>query len=328
MPNYLDLLPKTFFALAPMDDVTDTVFRQIISSCAKPDLFFTEFVNVDGLQSAGRKKLINKLQFTPTEQPLIAQIWGKTPDNFFKTAEQIANGKLAKELGLAKEINFAGVDLNMGCPQKNEVISGTCSALINNRPLAKEIIEATKEGLDKKLPLSIKTRTGFNEVDMSWLEFILKQNINMLTIHGRTKKDKSKVPANWGVIGEARQLRDRIAPATLVVGNGDVLTREQGLKLAKEYKLDGIMIGRGVFNDPYVFAENSPWSTLTPTQKIELYKKQVNLFTKTWPNTKPIKTLNKFCKIYINGFNNAQEVRNKLMKATTTKELIDLLNHL
>src|ERR1039458_4247881 len=117
--DFLQTLPKPFFVLAPMDDVTDTVFRQIVASCAPPDLCVTEFVNVDGLQSPGRQKLLKKLLFTETEPPLVAQIWGKDPENFYKTAQQLADGTFARELGLKDGVNFAGVDLNMGCPQKS-----------------------------------------------------------------------------------------------------------------------------------------------------------------------------------------------------------------
>lgn len=315
-------LPKPFFALAPLDDVTDTVFRQIVAGCAPPDLYFTEFVNVDGLQSPGRPKLLKKLLFTSAEQPLIAQIWGKTPENFYKTARQLADGTFAKELGLPSGTNFAGVDLNMGCPDKSIVRNGTCSALINDRPLAAEIISATKRGLDGRLPLSIKTRLGFNEIDMTWIEFLLKQKLGMLTIHGRTKREMSKVPAHWDEIGKARGLIDKLSPDTLLVGNGDILSRQQGLELAEKYQLDGIMIGRGIFEDPFVFAEKSPWRNMTAEERIALFKKHVELFAKTWQNReRPIHTLNKFCKIYINNFDGAKELRETLMQAKTTNEL-------
>lgn len=321
------LLAKPFLVLAPMDDVTDTVFRRIVGDCAAPDLYFTEFVNVDGLQSPGRPRLLKKLRFTSAEQPLIAQIWGKTPENFYKTAQQLADGTFARELGLGSGANFAGVDINMGCPDKTVVKNGTCSALINDRPLADEIIEATREGLGGRLPLSIKTRTGFNKIDMSWFEFLLSKKLNMLTIHGRTRREMSKVPANWEVIGQVRELCDQLAPSTLIVGNGDVMTRSQALDLAEQYQLDGIMIGRGVFSDPFVFAEESPWSGYTSEQRIALYKKHVELFAKTWQNNeRPVVTLNRFCKIYVQGFDGAKELREQLMSATSTDELLSTLN--
>lgn len=297
-----------------MDDVTDTVFRRIVADCARPDLFFTEFVNVDGLQSPGRPHLMRRIQFTNPEQPLIAQIWGKHPDNFRQTAKELV------------EMGFAGIDLNMGCPAKAVVKDGTCSALINDRPLALEIIQATQEGAAGKIPISVKTRLGFNQIDLSWHEFLLKQNLAMLTVHGRTRKQMSDVPADWEMIGKVRALRDQLAPQTLLVGNGDVESREQGLALAQKHQLDGIMIGRGVFHDPFVFAKQSPWPTYTKAQRIALYAKHVALFAKTWPGEdRRIPMLNKFCKIYISGFDGAKELREQLMAAKTATRLIDLL---
>lgn len=319
-------LPRPFFALAPLDDVADTVFRRIIGDCAPPDLYFTEFVNVDGLQSPGRPKLLKKLQFTPDEQPLVAQLWGKTPENFYKTARQTADGTFARELGMPSGVNFAGVDLNMGCPIKVIIKNGTCSALINDRKRAEEIIDATRKGLAGKLPLSVKTRLGFDTVDMTWIEFLLKQKLDMLTIHGRTRREMSKVPADWDRIGEARELRNELAPDTLIIGNGDVMTRQQGLELIEKYGLDGIMIGRGVFHDPFVFAEHSPWAEWSEEQKIDLYRKHVELFVKTWKdNERPVQILNKFCKIYISNFDGVKELREKLMQATNSEELIATL---
>jgi tRNA-dihydrouridine synthase len=312
-----------------MDDVTDTVFRQIIATTAPPDLYFTEFVNVDGLQSPGRDKLLKKLRFAASEQSLVAQLWGLKPENFKAVAEQIADGSLARELGLPAGHNFVGVDLNMGCPAKSEVQNGACSALIKleNRQLANDIIDATKEGLAGRLPLSVKTRLGFNQIDMSWFEFLLGKDLDMLTVHGRTRKEMSKVPAHWDLIGEVATLRTKLAPQTLLVGNGDVATRAEGEALAAQYGLDGIMVGRGVFQDPFAFAKDSPWPTYTKQQRIDLYKKHVKLFAKTWANNeRRVQTLNKFCKIYINNFDGAKELREQLMAAQTTKELLAHLN--
>lgn len=321
-----DSLPRPFFVLAPMDDVTDTVFRRVVGQCAPPDLYFTEFVNADGLQSPGRPRLLKKLRFTEAEQPLVAQIWGKDPGNFYKTAQQIADGTFARELGLPAGVNFAGVDLNMGCPQKAEVNNGTCSALIKDRPLAKAVIEATRKGLNGQLSLSVKTRLGFNEVDLSWIEFLLGHDLHVLTVHGRTRAQKSKVPANWDLIGDCVKLRDKLAPQTLIVGNGDVQNRAHGLELAAKYGLDGIMIGRGIFQDPFAFAPTSPWPNYSREQRIELYKNQVELFAATWQNgERPIHTLNKFCKIYISDFDGAKELREQLMSANSADELLNLL---
>jgi tRNA-dihydrouridine synthase len=303
-------LPKPFFVLAPMDDVTDTVFRQIVADCAPPDLFFTEFVNVDGLQSPGRDRLLKKLQFTNKERPIIAQLWGKVPANYYKTAKEIV------------DMGFNGIDINMGCPEKSVVKNGCCIALINNRELAGEIIAAVREAVGEHFPVSVKTRLGLNVVDLTWHEFLLQQKLNALTIHGRTAKELSKVPANWQKIGEIRALRDRLSPTTKIIGNGDVLSRAQGLELARTHQLDGIMVGRGIFEDPFVFAEQSSWQGYAKSQRLELYAKHVKLFAQTWqPGQRNIATLNKFCKIYVNGFDGAKELRDQLMHVKTIDEL-------
>jgi tRNA-dihydrouridine synthase len=365
-------LPRPFFVLAPMDDVTDTVFRQIIAETAAPDLFFTEFVNVDGLQSPGREKLLPKLKLGPHEGmsrlshvsraqggnekrtnriddtesqhrkqttqrsaasyvsevdsvnlqvktvrkavPIIAQIWGKNPENYYKTTKDII------------AMGYDGVDINMGCPDKAVVKNGCCSALINDRELAGEIIKAVQDAARDHFPVSVKTRVGFTTIDLSWIEFLLSQKLNMLTIHARTKKEMSKVPAHWELFADAVSLRNAISPSTLIVGNGDITTRKLGEELAEKYKLDGVMIGRGIFHDPYVFAVASPWHTTTKEEKIALYKKHVQLFADTWQNNeRRLPTLNKFCKVYIQGFDGAKELREKLMNAKTSEELLKYL---
>ncbi|MBX4188519.1 tRNA-dihydrouridine synthase [Candidatus Saccharibacteria bacterium] len=312
--SFLDELPKPFFALAPLDDVSDTVFRQIITDCAKPDLFFTEFVNVDGLQSPGRDHLLHKLKLTDIEKPVIAQLWGLKPDNFYKTAQELAG------------IGFAGVDLNMGCPVKTVVKNGACAALINNRELAGEIIDATKEGAGS-LPVSVKTRIGFTMVDMSWIEYLLSGKIlNMLSIHGRTAKQMSKVPADWELIRQAREMRDSLSPDTLIVGNGDVMNRAHGLELAEEYNLDGVMVGRGIFHDPFAFAESSPWEGWSKEQKLDLFAKHIQLYIDTYKdNERRFEALRKFCKVYINGFEGASELRTQFMDAETSEQAQDLI---
>jgi len=317
-------LPKPFFVLAPMDDVTETVFRRVVNECAPADLYFTEFVNVDGLVSPGRSKLMKKLRFTVSEGPLVAQLWGLKPENFETIARQVTDGTIARELGLPEGVNYVGIDLNMGCPAKSEVQNGACSALINNRPLAKEIIEATIKGAGD-MPVSVKTRLGFTEVDFTWHEFLLSFDIAMLTIHGRTRKEMSKVPAHWDLIGEVRKIRDKVAPNTLIVGNGDVLSRSQGEDLARQYGLDGIMIGRGIFQDPYVFAVNSPWEQKTEQERIELLRHHVTEFTAEWEDDRRFETLKKFAKVYISGFDGAKELREQIMATNSAAELLKLI---
>ena len=300
-----------------MDDVTDTVFRQVIADCAKPNMFFTEFVNVDGLQSRGRANLLHKLAYTKKEQPLVAQIWGKIPANYEKTAAELV------------DMGFAGVDINMGCPQKTVAKNGCCSALINNREMAVEIIASVKRGVKGKVPVSVKTRTGWNEVDYSWPELWLQQGIDMLTIHGRTRREMSKVPARWQDIEQVRKLRDVIAPQTLIIGNGDVHSRAQGEQLAKQYNLDGIMIGRGVFADPYIFAQHSPWADISQADKLRMYINHIQLFIETYPpgtHTRNWESLKRMAKIYVHGIEGASAFRNSFMRSTSHKEMIQHLS--
>lgn len=317
MKNYLDTLPKPFLALAPLDDVTDTVFRRVVASLSPPDLFFTEFTNVDALQSKGREATLKRLLYSEKEQPLIAQIWGKQPENFYKVTKELI------------DMGFVGVDLNMGCPDKAVVKNGCCSGLIRDKEKALEIIKVTQEAANGKIPVSVKTRLGFNDFDKSWIELLLKQKFNMLTIHLRTVKEMSLVPAHWEIMEEIKAMRDKISPSTALVGNGDVLSKDQAKTLAHKYGIDGIMIGRGVFHDPFVFSDNSPWKSFSPEQKINLYKSHIALFKDTWLNNeRPIVTLNKFCKIYINDFPGAKETRATLMHAKTINELQDLVHNL
>lgn len=313
--NLLNHLSKPFLVLAPMDDVTDTVFRQVISDCSKPDLFYTEFVNVDGLQSPGRSKLIKKLKLNEKEKPVIAQLWGLKPENFYKTAKEL------------ESMGFAGVDLNMGCPVKTVVKNGACAALINNRELAGQIIDATIRGAGS-LPVSIKTRVGFTTTDLSWIEFLLTKKLNMLTIHARTAKQMSKVPAEWEIFKEILKIRDSLSPDTLLVGNGDVADRQHALELANKYNLDGIMIGRGIFHNPFAFSDNAEniWQSMSRNEKIDIFKKHIQLFSKTWPNGEyKFEVLKKFAKVYINGFDGASELRAKFMESRNAGQAISIL---
>lgn len=307
-------LPKPFLALAPMDDVTDTVFRQVIADLAPPDLYFTEFVNVEGLQSPGREKLLPKLRFSEEERPISAQIWGIKPENFYKATKEII------------EMGFDGVDLNFGCPIKKIVKGGACAAMINNRELASEIIDATRDAAGERFPVLIKTRVGFTTVDLSWLEFLLSKKLDLLSIHGRTAKQLSNIPADWSLIGEVSKMRDILCPSTKIVGNGDVSSRAQAKELARKYQLDGVMIGRGVFHDPFVFAKDSPWGSYTKEQKIRLFRKHIELFDKTWKHGEyRFDALKKFCKAYINGFDGASDLRAQFMQAGSTDESLAIL---
>jgi tRNA-dihydrouridine synthase len=311
--NFWAELPKPFFVLAPMDDVTDTVFRRVVAGCARPDVFFTEFASVDGFQSPGRSVVEKKLRFYPEEQPLIAQIWGINPDNFYKTARELADR------------GYAGIDLNMGCPVKNVIKLGACSALMHNRELAHEIITRTKEAAGS-LPVSIKTRIGSKDYDESWLQFLLEQQPAALTVHFRSVRELSKVPADWDLADRLVSLRNTISPSTILIGNGDVLSRSQGEDLANSCGMDGVMIGRGIFHDPFAFSRATPWPAMPAEERIKVYAKHIRLFAEEWGADKNPAVLKKFAKIYINGFEGAKDLREKLMALSTTSELLKLLS--
>lgn len=310
-------LPKPFFSLAPMEGGTDTVFRQIVMSCGKPDVMFTEFTNCEGLLSKGGNEVGKRLIYSHDEHPIIAQIWGAKPESFYKVAQ------------LLVEMGFDGIDINMGCPERTVVAHGCCSALIENPTLAAEIIQATKEGAGI-LPVSVKTRIGFKDIQTEkWIGFLLVQNLYALTVHFRTQKEMSLVPAHWEEALKISTLRDQISKTTILIGNGDVLTVKEGKEKALQYGLDGIMIGRGAFHNPYVFDDSIDYASQTKEQRIILLKKHLGLFEKTWTQTHPLSEkgytrsyppLKRFFKIYINGFEGAADLREKLMRTNNVDE--------
>ena len=305
-------LPKPIYILAPMEDVTDTVFRQVLLSTGRPHLFFTEFTNVDGMMSAGHDQVIKRLKFLPKEKPLIAQIWGVNPENFYKSAKEIA------------EMGYDGIDLNMGCPQKDVTSHGACSALIKNKPLATEIIQATQEG-SGDLPVSVKTRIGFSTIQTEeWISFLLTHNLPVLTVHGRTAKEMSKVPCHWDEIGKAVQIRNEIAPETLLIGNGDVGSIAEAQEKVKEYGVDGVMIGRGVFHNPWLFNPQINQEDKTLKDRLQLLYDHVSLFETTWGKNKNYPILKKYFKIYLSGFDGASDIRTRFMETNTPEEALTL----
>jgi len=317
MKDFWNNLKKPILIQAPMEDVTDTVFRQIIIRCGKPDVFFTEFTNVEGMCSRGRDKVAKRLIFTSVEHPIVAQIWGNNPKNYFETA------KLIKDMG------FDGIDINMGCPEKSVVKKGLCAALINNPSLAKEIILATREGAGG-LPLSIKTRIGIKNIQTEeWATFLLNLNLDALIIHGRTVAEMSDYPAHWDEIGKVVKLRDSLKLRTLIIGNGDVKDLSDAMEKYEKYKVDGIMIGRGIFDNLWVFNKDINPENIPYEEKLKLLVSHIKLFDKTWGSrslgTKNFSIMKKFYKIYISGMPNASIVRAELMKFQNAKETLEFL---
>ena len=307
MKNFWKEIEKPFLVLAPMEGVTDFVFREIVATeLPKPQVLMTEFTNVESLMSKGFDNTIIRFKFSEKQRPIVAQIWGMKPDNFYKSAKLIA------------ELGFDGLDINMGCPVREIFKMGACAALINNRPLAKEIIEAVKKGANG-LPISIKTRIGIKEaITEDWTGFLLEQKIDALIIHGRTVEQMSAVPADWNEIEKVVKLRDKISPDTLIIGNGDVESCAEAVSKYKEFGVDGVMIGRGIFHNPWVFEKG------VKIHKPEEYKKvlikHLNLYEKTYKDVGNYHAMKKFFKMYINNFKGANQLRIKFMESNNYKE--------
>jgi tRNA-dihydrouridine synthase len=311
--NFWRELPRPFFILAPMEDVTDVVFRHVVSEAARPDVFFTEFANTESYcHPDGKQSVRGRLTFTEDEQPMVAHIWGDKPEYFREMS-----------IGMAKE-GFKGVDINMGCPAPNVTKSGKGCGLIRRPEVAADIIQAAKAG---GLPVSVKTRLGYTYVEewRDWLTHILKQDIVNLSIHLRTKKEMSKVDAHWELIPEIKKLRDQVAPNTLLTINGDIPDRQTGLKLVEQYGVDGVMIGRGIFHNPFAFEKESR----DPSSKelLDLLRLHLDLFDKySKIESRLFKPLRRFFKIYVRGFRGASELRNQLMDTESTDEVRALLD--
>jgi tRNA-dihydrouridine synthase len=315
MTNFWDELPKPFFILAPMELVTDIVFRHIISAAAKPDIFFTEFVNASSFCSEkGIHSTRVRLTFTSDEQPMVAQIWGNKPDEFVKMSTALA------------KMGFAGIDINMGCPDKAVVRTGSGSALISNPELAGELIKAAKTG---GLPVSVKTRLGDVRPEEwhDWIKFLLEQDVANLTVHLRTRKEMSKIGAHYELIPEIKKLRDEIAPKTLLTINGDILDRISGEEFVKEYGIDGVMIGRGVFINPFAFEHKK--TEHTRNELLALLQLHLDLYDKYSAEFGPLKfnPLKRFFKIYIRDFPGSNELRDKLMHTKNTIEVRQIIKN-
>lgn len=311
--NFWRELPRPFFILAPMEDVTDIVFRHVVSEAARPDVFFTEFTNTASFcHPEGIHSVRGRLTFSEDEQPMVAHIWGDQPEQFREMS-----------IGLA-EMGFKGIDLNMGCPVANVAQKGKGSGLILRPEVAAEIIQATKAG---GLPVSVKTRLGYYEIDewKDWLKHVLEQDIANLSIHLRTRKEMSKVDAHWELIEAIKNLRDEIAPDTLLTINGDIPDRQTGLELVEKYGVDGIMIGRGIFHNPFAFEKES--REHTSKELLDLLRLHLSLFQKyNKDEDRQFKSLRRFFKIYVRDIKGASQLRHQLMNTESIAEVRELLD--
>jgi tRNA-dihydrouridine synthase len=329
MHNFWSELPKPFTILAPMEAVTDVVFRHVVAQAGAPDVWFSEFTNATGWVHAGDKAIGGRLIKTDDEHPIVAQLWGSDPAAMEKMALYCA------------ELDYDGIDLNMGCPDKSAVKSGGGAGMILTPDLAVEMIHAARRS---GLPVSVKTRLGYSHIDEwhDWIGRILAEKPVNFTIHLRTRKEMSKVPAHYELIDDIVRLRDEIAPETLLTINGDIENREHGLELVTQHPgVDGVMIGRGIFHDPFAFARSDRVAgdnadqILKPAQDdmrgelLNLLCLHLDLYDQYAAQTgRPYETLKRFYKIYVKEFDGASEVRDKLMHTKSTSEARAVINTL
>ncbi|MEI8269988.1 MAG: tRNA-dihydrouridine synthase [bacterium] len=310
-----------------MADVTDYPFRQIITKYGKPDVFWTEFVSADGLaHPIAKKKLLFNLKFSKNEHPIVAQIFGSNPLNIKKAS------------ALCQKLGFDGVDINMGCPDRSVEKQNSGAKMIGNFKLVKEIIQAAKDGAPK-LPISVKTRIGYNKNEIeTWISFLLEQNISALTVHLRTRKEMSNVPAHWDLMERIVQIRNEINKDTLIIGNGDVVDLIDVKKKAKVTGCDGVMLGRAIFGNPFLFSKQKcPELVEGPSfdvardktiiSKLKIMVLHTKLFEKHLGNHKNFAVMKKHFKAYVNGFDGAKELRVKLMETKNSKEVKKIISN-
>ena len=337
MLNFWETLPKPFFVLAPLADVTDAAFRRLIAAYSKPGVpyvTYTEFVSADGLALApeeGRQKLMRDLLFSEAERPIMAQFFTSNPAHMERAA------------ALAQELGFDGVDINMGCPAAPVERQGAGAKLIQNPALAAELVAAAKRGAPR-LPVSVKTRLGYNKDSLEeWLPALLRSEPSVVVLHARTRKEMSKVPARWERVKRAVEIRNEMKSGTLIVGNGDALDVEDAKKKAAESGADGVMLGRAIFGRPWLFActgvEKTSFSGeinttptpskevfSTPRRRLEIAVEHTKLFEELLGDIKNFAIMKKHFKAYVEGFPGAKELRMKLMDTVSAREVEKIIN--
>jgi nifR3 family TIM-barrel protein len=305
---------KPFFVLAPMADVTDYAQRQMLAKYGKPDVTYTEFVSADGLVSEkGRQVFLKELRFEENERPIVAQLFGSKPENIKKAAALIA------------ELGFDGVDLNMGCPDKAVIKQGAGSALIRTPALARELIRAAKEGAGE-MPVSVKTRLGFSKNELeTWLPEVLAERPAALTVHLRTKKEMSEVAAHWELAPRIVELAKEAG--VVIIGNGDIVSLEDGRQKAKKFGMDGIMVGRGIFGNPWFFSEEIDIKNISLAEKFRVAIEHARFFEKelSFQQIKGYHVMKKHFKAYVSEFEGAKELRAKLMETENAEQAEKIL---
>ncbi len=322
--EYWQSFTPPIFALAPMENVTDTVFRRIVRQCGSPHVFFTEFTRVEQVAAYPRRGLPWRMRFREEEErPLVVQIWGTNPELYHRSAAIIA------------DLGYDGVDINMGCPVLKIRNKGSCSGLIVNPSLAAEIVQATREGArsgGQGIPVSVKTRIGYDRpATEDWIGFLLQQQIDLLTVHGRTAYQESEGPVAYDEIARAVRLRDAVAPRTRILANGDIRSVVDGMRVISLTGADGVMIGRGIFADPFLFSHLNGrarnYNDLSADEKIGLMRRHILLHQDSWAGERNYDVLKRFYKIYLVGFDGAAELRERLNQTADYSSALREIEH-
>ncbi len=314
---------KPIMVLAPMADVTDPAFRRVIAKYGKPEVMWTEFVSADGLFLGGYDHLVKDLAFTDEERPIVAQFFTGKPEMMEKAAE------------LAVDMGFDGIDINMGCPDKSVERQGGGSANIKNPENAQEVIRAAMRGASKNgknIPVSVKTRVGYNKVELeTWLPQLLETNPAVITIHARTRKEMSAVPARWEHVKRAVEIRDNFVDSngkkseTLIFGNGDLESIEDAEQKVKDAGADGAMLGRAIFGNPWCFSKTIKRDLVPIPERLQVMVEHTKLYEELLPH-KSFAIMKKHYKAYVNGWDGAKELRLKLMETKTANEVENIVN--
>jgi len=315
--SFWNTLPKPFFALAPMADVTDPAYRKIIAEYKAPDVTWTEFVSADGLYHTREKgvmtdeenPLVRDLGFSEGEHPIVAQLFSSKPE------------MMAYASNLAKERGFDGVDINMGCPDRSIEKQGSGAAMMKDPETARAVIQAARTS---GLPVSVKTRLGYNAEDIDgWIATLLTERLPALTVHMRTRKEMSKVEAHWDLMPRIVALRDELSPETLIIGNGDVKDLDDARAKVAAYGCDGIMLGRAIFGAPWLFTGRKP-EEVGPSERLTALRKLAEEFGELRP-AKSVHILKKHVKAFITGWDGATEFRSELMNAMTLPDFLAVI---
>ncbi len=306
--NFWQGLKKPLFVMAPMANVTDVAFRSMFAKYGKPTVMWTEFVSADGLCSKGRKNLEKDLEFYENERPIVAQLFGSNIS------------KMKSAASLVEELGFDGLDLNMGCPDRSIEKQGSGAHHIKDPEHAIEIIKSAREGA-KNIPVSVKTRIGYNKIEIdTWIRTLLEQKLPVLTVHLRTRKEMSNVPAHWELMPIIVKMRNEISKETLIIGNGDINSIDEAKKKIQETGCDGVMIGRGIFGNPWFFS-NKNIKDITIKERLTVMLEHAKAFNKYLGKIKNFAIMKKHFKAYVSEFDGAKELRIKLMESNGLKEV-------